>query len=117
MAKYPNLWSRNGRYYLRMRVPKDLVKTLGKEHITYSLKTSDYRIAVSLHRTEQAKVEARFTALRHGREQDARVGGWAETGVDARYGAGFPTSMLAEDIAKIRYPGLDLSPLYLDSAR
>ncbi|GJD44090.1 Tyrosine recombinase XerC [Methylobacterium cerastii] len=63
-----------------------------------------------------------FHSFRHGwadrlREagvpEDRRraLGGWADTGVDAGYGRGFPTKMLAADIAAVRYSGLALSHL------
>jgi integrase len=63
-----------------------------------------------------------FHCFRHGwvdrlREaglpEDRRraLGGWANTGVDAGYGRGFPTRMLADDIARVAYPGLELGPL------
>ena len=72
---------------------------------------------------DAARKGTTFHSFRHGwadraREahipQDRRkaLGGWSETGIDARYGAGFPTRMLADDIAKIRYPGFDLSHLH-----
>jgi integrase len=59
-----------------------------------------------------------FHCFRHGwadrlREagvpEDRRraLGGWANTGVDAGYGRGFPTRMLADDIARVAYPGLE----------
>jgi hypothetical protein len=73
MGKYPNLWLRNGRYYLRTRVPTDLVKAFGKEHIAFSLKTSDYRTAISRLRAEQAKLEEKFGALRNDRKDGDRV--------------------------------------------
>jgi hypothetical protein len=46
MAKHPWLVQRNGVYYVRAPVPKNLVASLnGKREITYSLKTKDRKIA------------------------------------------------------------------------
>jgi hypothetical protein len=41
------------------------------------------------------------------------LGGWAGTGTDDHYGAGLRPSTLAQEIAKVRYPGLDLSHLHV----
>ncbi len=55
-------------------------------------------------------------ALREGdvsREAVLALGGWAGSGVaDQIYGGGLRASSLAREIAKIRYPGLDLSHLH-----
>jgi len=70
-----------------------------------------------------AKAGTTFHSFRHGwadrlREagvpEDRRraLGGWADTGVDAGYGRGFPTKMLAQDIACVAYPGLSWDFLY-----
>ncbi|KQP60531.1 hypothetical protein ASF52_09485 [Methylobacterium sp. Leaf112] len=67
-----------------------------------------------------------FHCFRHGwadRLREAGVpevrrralGGWANTGVDAGYGRGFPTRMLADDIARVAYLGLDLTFLRTSS--
>ena len=42
MAKPTGLFSRNGTYYFRIRVPKDLVSAFGKTEIRKSLKTKNY---------------------------------------------------------------------------
>ncbi len=46
------------------------------------------------------------------RERMRLLGGWAGSGVDANYGSGLRPSTLADEISKVRYPGLDLSYLY-----
>ncbi len=46
------------------------------------------------------------------RDRMRLMGGWAGSGVDANYGSGLRPSTLAEEIAKVRYPGLDLSHLH-----
>jgi integrase len=69
------------------------------------------------------KAGTTFHSFRHGwadRLREAEVpedrrralGGWASTGVDAGYGKGFPLRILAEDIAKVTYPGLKLDHLH-----
>ena len=69
------------------------------------------------------KPNTTFHSFRHGwtyRLRDAAVpqdrrrelGGWADTGIDDAYGRGSPIRLLSQDIAKITYPGLDLSHLY-----
>ena len=72
MAKYPNLWKRGNAYYLRMRVPLDLVQTLRKEHVVRSLRTSDHRTALERYRRAQAEIEEQFAAIRQGRASAAR---------------------------------------------
>jgi len=39
VAHHPNLTTRAGTYYLRMRVPLELIQELGRTHITKSLRT------------------------------------------------------------------------------
>jgi integrase len=64
LARYPNLWKRGNRYYLRMRVPADLASVERREHIAISLQTSDFQDAVRRYRDVQGELEQRFTALR-----------------------------------------------------
>lgn len=47
LSKYSNLFNRNGRYYFRVRVPKDLVHSLNKTEIKQSLNTSDRKEAIA----------------------------------------------------------------------
>jgi integrase len=56
-------------------------------------------------------------ALRRADVPDRRaqaLGGWKEGGADAGYGKGEPLYKLALEVAKVEYPGLDLSFLYGD---
>jgi len=65
MARKPtNLWKRGNVYYLRIRVPVDLVKAFGREFVVQSLRTSDYREALERLRAVQGDVQHSFDALR-----------------------------------------------------
>lgn len=64
VAHYPNLTTRGGTYYLRMRVPLELVQELGRTHITKSLRTKEHRVALARLRLPQAKGERDFEAAR-----------------------------------------------------
>lgn len=79
VAKLPWLFNRNGRYIRRARVPADPVEVPGPREA--------------------------------GVPQDRMrlPGGWAGSGVDANHGSGPRPSTLAEEIAKIRYPGIGLT--------
>ena len=46
MAKYPGLMRRKARWYLRAKVPADLITFLGRAEIWQSLKTGEHREAV-----------------------------------------------------------------------
>ena len=41
------------------------------------------------------------------------LGGWADEGTDDQYGAGLRPSTLAKEIAKIKFPGLNLTHLHV----
>ncbi|WP_193763117.1 site-specific integrase [Methylorubrum sp. Q1] len=64
MAHQPNLTERNGTFYLRMRVPLDVVEAVGRTHVVVSLKTKERRVALTRFRLEQARVERQFEAAR-----------------------------------------------------
>ena len=71
MGRNSWLFCRNGRYYLRARVPLDIVGILGKREIKKSLKTSDRSEALERFDIEVAEVNEIFAAAR--RELRARV--------------------------------------------
>ena len=75
VARYPGLMLRGSKWYLRMRVPKDLVATIGKREIWRSLRTGDHRKARALYFDKRAALEREFAALREGPGQldDARM--------------------------------------------
>ncbi|WP_342154580.1 DUF6538 domain-containing protein [Methylorubrum sp. SB2] len=64
VAHQPNLTERNGTFYLRMRVPLDVVEAVGRTHIVVSLKTKERRVALARFRLEQARCEREFEAAR-----------------------------------------------------
>ncbi len=66
MAKNPGPVKRGTRWYLRVRVPEDLVDRIGKREISKSLGTGDHRKAKARYPEERAKVERRFAAARDG---------------------------------------------------
>lgn len=54
-----------GTYYLHRRIPTDLLSCYpGKEMVSYSLKTKDFRTAVERHRLEEAKLTASWSKQR-----------------------------------------------------
>jgi hypothetical protein len=64
MPKHTGLLKRNGRYYINVRVPKDLRAVYKTEIIRKSLKTSDHREAINLVRYEAFALDADFAAKR-----------------------------------------------------
>ena len=69
MPKHSGLLKRNGRYYLNVRVPKELRSLYGKKDvIRKSLGTSDQREAISLVRYEAFKLDSEFAAKRREKE-------------------------------------------------
>jgi integrase len=66
MSKNPGPVRRGTRWYIRVRVPDDLVDTIGKREIWKSLGTGDHRKAKALYPKERAKVERQFATARDG---------------------------------------------------
>ncbi len=60
LSKYTNLQRRNGRYYFRVRVPLDLIDTIGKREIKKSLGTSELATAKTRLPIEQLKADELF---------------------------------------------------------
>jgi hypothetical protein len=61
----PGLQRRNGRYYLRRRIPLDLVKQYGgKAEITYALGTADPKEARLLRARKWVQLDDEFENLR-----------------------------------------------------
>jgi integrase len=58
------LFCRNGRYYLRARVPQDIITVVGKREIKRSLHTSDRKEALERLAAEAAEVSELFAAAR-----------------------------------------------------
>jgi hypothetical protein len=63
-----HLIKRGSRYYIRRRVPLDLVSILGKSEVTKALHTSDRAEAVTRCRAEGVRLDTEWTALRQTRE-------------------------------------------------
>ncbi|MGF6921744.1 DUF6538 domain-containing protein [Paraburkholderia sp. 40] len=59
-----HLIKRGSRYYIRRRVPLDLVSILGKSEITKALRTSDRAEAITRCRLEGVRLDAEWSALR-----------------------------------------------------
>ena len=57
---------KTGVFWLRKRVPADLVAVLGKTKERYSLKTRDPAVAKQRHAEELLKLEKRWAGLRSG---------------------------------------------------
>lgn len=64
MPGHPRLHERNGTYYFRARVPKDLIAAVGKTEIKHSLKTKNKKLAIQRLRTADAEVEKLFRSCR-----------------------------------------------------
>ena len=64
MSRDQFLFKRQGRYYVRRRVPKDLIDDIRKEHIVRSLFTSDYREATGLAIKAAAEIQNQFDEMR-----------------------------------------------------
>jgi hypothetical protein len=57
VAKYPGLMRRGTKWYLRVKVPKELVPELGRKEIWRSLETGNHRTAVGRYRRELTLVD------------------------------------------------------------
>ena len=64
VGKHPWLHYRGGRYYLRAKVPVDLVEIVGKREVKHALGTSDLREAKRPIHDAAAKVEKEFGQAR-----------------------------------------------------
>jgi integrase len=76
---------RGTRWYLRVRVPSDLVDRIGKREISKSLGTGDHRQAKARYPEERAKIERQFAAARDGHEalSEADIGRMVRQWFDA----------------------------------
>ncbi|WP_235562275.1 site-specific integrase [Methylophilus sp. Leaf414] len=66
MRKQIHMINRNGVYYFRRRIPKDLVSHYKKNEIIFSLKTSEHSEADRLQRQESVKLDEEFRRIRKG---------------------------------------------------
>jgi hypothetical protein len=64
VARHPGLMRRGTRYYLRVRVPLDLINTIGRREIWKSLGTGDHREAVRRYFPARTKLQQCFEQAR-----------------------------------------------------
>ena len=64
VAKHPRLQCREGTYYIRVKVPKDVVRHIGKAEVLRSLRTKDYHEALKRLRRASAEIDAQFEEAR-----------------------------------------------------
>jgi hypothetical protein len=64
VAKYPGLMRRGTRWYLRVKVPKDLVEELGRREIWRSLDTGNYPRAVGRYHQVRGEVQVLMESAR-----------------------------------------------------
>ena len=60
MPRHPRLYRRNGTYYHRAAIPKDIAKTYPKSEERFSLKTKELQEALRLVRIAAVEVDQRF---------------------------------------------------------
>lgn len=65
MPNIPGLQRRRLTYYIRVRIPQDLVDTYKKEEIVRSLETRDYNAACQRIHGERTKIASEFAEKRH----------------------------------------------------
>ena len=68
MTGHTRLYKRDSRYYLRAKVPIDLVEFLKKKEVKFSLGTSDHQEALKAIRQASAGVDQEFDAARRRRD-------------------------------------------------
>lgn len=68
MNQYPGLTLRGTRYYLRVRVPADLIEATGREFIWKSLDTGTRREAIRRYHRAKAELDQWFDAYRRRRD-------------------------------------------------
>lgn len=77
MAKQPGLMRRKARWYLRAKVPLDLVDTIGRREIWQSLRTGDHAVAIKLYRRARADLDQWFDQQRRRWDAGERSNGEA----------------------------------------
>lgn len=74
VAKHPWLTQRNGVFYVRAPVPRDILVTFGKAEVTYSLKTKDREVADRVINDHAKRVADRFEQHRRAGPNEAGAG-------------------------------------------
>jgi hypothetical protein len=77
MARYPGLMQPKTRWYLRAKVPHDLIAFLGREEIWRSLQTGDHRLAVRRYTSARADLQRWFDLQRERKAAGERLNGEA----------------------------------------
>jgi integrase len=77
MARNPGLVRRGTKYYLRVSVPVDLIKTLARKEVWKSLRTGDYGKAVKRYRSARVELDQWFDQQRQRRDAGQRLNGQA----------------------------------------
>lgn len=77
VAKYPGLMRRSARWYLRARVPVDLVSFLGRAEVWQSLKPGDHREAVRRYTSARAELQRWLDQQRRRRDAGEKINGEA----------------------------------------
>ena len=77
MAKYPGLMARGRRWYLRAKIPQDLIAFLGRTEVWRSLKTGDHREAVRRYTSARAELQRWLDKQRQRRDIGERLNGEA----------------------------------------
>ena len=75
MAQHPGLMRRGARYYVRVRVPLDLVETIGRSEIWKSLRTADFAEARRRYFPARAKLQEAFDQARRRRAANGKLSG------------------------------------------
>jgi hypothetical protein len=109
------LFPRNGRWYLRVRVPIDLVPLAGTEEIKYSLGTNAKKGAKRQLRHELAKVESYFDELRRNRRPIAFDQNAADAAAGEQAG-GSDSALRAPDEGPAVLSGRDIAALAAEYA-
>jgi integrase len=75
VARHPGLMRRKARWYLRAKIPVDLIAFLGRHEVWRSLRTGDHALAVKRYRRARADLDAWFEQQRRRRDVGERVNG------------------------------------------
>lgn len=97
------------------KAPTDLVDTLGAGQIWKAPRAANQREGIQRHLPDRAQLQTTFEYARRPRlsADDARrvMAEWARRTTRETYGNGPPITILLDALAKVQYPGLDLSHL------
>jgi hypothetical protein len=75
VARHPGLMRRKARWYLRAKIPVDLISFLGRHEVWRSLRTGDHALAVKRYHRARADLDAWFEQQRRRRDVGERING------------------------------------------